>query len=161
MRVLTHNMLMCNVKGCISNNFPLIIRATQVENVPSNFNREFVLNVIPKLDWPALVKGAKDVRILFLLQPIPERQATDNGIEGRDADISSFKPSTSSLSIPAAVTVFRYLTTITNRIVPCVHLCALLSKLSWTSQSLNLCPLTRRRTTRSCNSFGLSFKTFM
>lgn len=67
MRVLTHNMLMCNVKGCNANNFPLIIRATQVENVPSSFNREFVVNVIPKLDWPALVQGAKDVRLGFVI----------------------------------------------------------------------------------------------
>lgn len=66
MRILSHNMLMCNVKGCVSNNFPLIIRATQVENIESPFNPEFVINVLPKLDWPALVKGAAYVRLAQL-----------------------------------------------------------------------------------------------
>lgn len=61
MRILTHNLLMCNVKGCISGNFPLIIRAKQLENVASPFNANFVKNMLPKLDWPALVKGAADV----------------------------------------------------------------------------------------------------
>lgn len=55
-------MLMCNVKGCVSNNYPLTIQATQVENVESPFVEQFVINVLPKIDWPALVKGASDVR---------------------------------------------------------------------------------------------------
>lgn len=69
MRILTHNLLMCNVKGCVSGNFPLVIRAKQVEKVASPFKAVFVLNILPKLDWPALVKGAADVRTLF--PPLP------------------------------------------------------------------------------------------
>lgn len=66
MRVLTHNMLMCNVKGCVSNNYPLKIHATQVEKVDTVCVPQFVVNVLPKLDWPALVKGATDVRLHVL-----------------------------------------------------------------------------------------------
>lgn len=63
-------MLMCNVKGCVSNNYPLIIEATQVENVESPFVEQFVINVLPKIDWPALVKGAANVRACGFCYPI-------------------------------------------------------------------------------------------
>jgi multifunctional methyltransferase subunit TRM112 len=54
-------MLVCNVKGCKTNNFPLRIKAIQVEKVESEFKPDFIRNLIPKIHWPALVQGAKDV----------------------------------------------------------------------------------------------------
>ena len=64
MRILTHNMLMCNVKGCNTNNFPLEIKATSIETIQSEFNPDLVKNLLPKLEWSALVQGCKDVRIV-------------------------------------------------------------------------------------------------
>jgi hypothetical protein len=54
-------MLMCNVKGCKINNFPLQIKAIQVEKVESEFKPDFIRSLLPKIHWPALVQGAKDV----------------------------------------------------------------------------------------------------
>jgi multifunctional methyltransferase subunit TRM112 len=62
MRVLTHNFLMCSVRGCTSNNYPLTIKPTQVDTVESEFNADFMRNMIPKLEWNALVSSCRDVR---------------------------------------------------------------------------------------------------
>jgi multifunctional methyltransferase subunit TRM112 len=56
-------MLMCNVKNCKTNNFPLKIKATQVERVESEFRPEFIKHMLNKIDWTALVSAAKDVGI--------------------------------------------------------------------------------------------------
>jgi len=58
-------MLCCNVKGCTANNFPLVIKATSVETIASEFNKDLVLNLLPKLEWTALVAGCRDVWLLF------------------------------------------------------------------------------------------------
>jgi len=63
MRILTHNMLKCNVKHCNKDNFPLKIVAQETETIESECNLDFVVNVLPKLEWDALVSGAKDVSI--------------------------------------------------------------------------------------------------
>eukprot|EP00727_Mastigamoeba_balamuthi_P001312 m51a1_g11178 hypothetical protein (123) ;mRNA; r:332104-332711 len=60
MRLITHNVLMCNKKGCTIEHFPLRIEATRVEQRQSEFNPEFVRHMIAKLDWAGLVAGAKD-----------------------------------------------------------------------------------------------------
>jgi len=63
MRIITHNLLTCNVKGCTTNNFPLQIQATKVEEKPTDFNPAFVKNMLTRLDWNALVLACKDVSI--------------------------------------------------------------------------------------------------
>eukprot|EP01118_Nematostelium_gracile_P019820 TRINITY_DN9350_c0_g1_i2.p1 TRINITY_DN9350_c0_g1~~TRINITY_DN9350_c0_g1_i2.p1 ORF type:complete len:139 (+),score=25.77 TRINITY_DN9350_c0_g1_i2:55-417(+) len=72
MRIITHNMLVCNVKGCSAKNYPLHIKATQLVNTPSDFNPEFITHMIPKLDWPSLVLACKDLNIV-----IPEQLPTN------------------------------------------------------------------------------------
>lgn len=65
MRLLTHNLLVCNVKGCSVNNYPLKIKPTAVEKQETEFNPDFVRHMLPKLDWNALCIAAKDVCIFF------------------------------------------------------------------------------------------------
>ena len=62
MKLLTHNMLMCNRKGCTIEHFPMKIEPTKLAVHESEFNPDFILNVLPKIDWNALVSGAKDVK---------------------------------------------------------------------------------------------------
>jgi hypothetical protein len=38
MRVITHNMLKCNVRG-VENGYPLIIEATQTDVIPCEYNK--------------------------------------------------------------------------------------------------------------------------
>ena len=58
MRLITHNMLKCNVKG-VTNGFPLKIEVEKSEVQETDFNADFVKNFIPKLEWGALVEAAK------------------------------------------------------------------------------------------------------
>lgn len=62
MRLITHNMLQCHVKNCNSNNFPLQFQDTQVELIEADYNPEFLINMLPKLEWEALVNTALQVR---------------------------------------------------------------------------------------------------
>ncbi len=61
MRLLAANMLVCIVKGC-QNNFPLQIVPTRVEQEESEANVDFVLHMLPRIEYPALVQMAKEVR---------------------------------------------------------------------------------------------------
>jgi multifunctional methyltransferase subunit TRM112 len=63
MRLITHNMLVCNVKGCKTNNFPLRIKALQIEKIESEFKADFIRHLLPKIHWVALVQGAKDIGV--------------------------------------------------------------------------------------------------
>lgn len=66
MRLLTHNLLMCNKRGCTSDHFPMKIKPTKIVVEESEFSPDEVRAMYPKLDWAALVSGAKDVCFLFL-----------------------------------------------------------------------------------------------
>ncbi|KAI8824661.1 hypothetical protein BJ741DRAFT_633113 [Chytriomyces cf. hyalinus JEL632] len=49
MRLLTHNMLMCHVKGCSTDNFPLRIEDAEMEQVEVEFNEDFCRRLINKI----------------------------------------------------------------------------------------------------------------
>ena len=59
MRVLIHNTLMCLIKNC--NTYPLLIQGDQVEEIDVEFNKDFVIKIIGRLDWAGLVSGAANV----------------------------------------------------------------------------------------------------
>ena len=70
MKLITHNILMCNKKGCTTNNFPLKVVATQVEiyNEESamEFTPKLMHRLLEKIDYTALYQtvqtlGWKDV----------------------------------------------------------------------------------------------------
>jgi len=58
-RLITHNLLACHVKGCNSNNFPLAFKDVQIELQEAEFNADFLKGFLPKLEWTALVNAAK------------------------------------------------------------------------------------------------------
>ena len=53
-------MLRCNVKG-VKNGYPLKIEVVKVEKVDAEYNPDFVMRMVPKLDWNALATAAKDI----------------------------------------------------------------------------------------------------
>lgn len=65
MKLLTHNLLMCNKKGCTINNFPLTIKCEEKSNIKFDFDHELVSRTIKKLDLPALTEACKDVFLLY------------------------------------------------------------------------------------------------
>ena len=70
MRLLTHNMLKCNVKG-VMNGYPLNIEATEVAVEETDFNDEFVVRMIGKLEWGAFLQAAKQVSGLTEIPELP------------------------------------------------------------------------------------------
>eukprot|EP00274_Cyanoptyche_gloeocystis_P006508 CAMPEP_0196665036 /NCGR_PEP_ID=MMETSP1086-20130531/59426_1 /TAXON_ID=77921 /ORGANISM="Cyanoptyche gloeocystis , Strain SAG4.97" /LENGTH=125 /DNA_ID=CAMNT_0042001607 /DNA_START=31 /DNA_END=408 /DNA_ORIENTATION=+ len=62
MRLLTHNMLICTVKGCDKDNFPLGIELTEPATVEeSEYKQEFTKRMITRLDWPAFVTAGRQL----------------------------------------------------------------------------------------------------
>ncbi len=67
MRLITHNMLSCNIKG-VTNGYPLGIEASRLETKESELNPEFLRKIFPKLEWKALRDAAHSVcvcRVFF------------------------------------------------------------------------------------------------
>ena len=60
MRLLTHNMLMSNIKG-VKNGYPLLIEAADVIVNEVEFNAQFISRMIPRLEWSAVVQAAKQL----------------------------------------------------------------------------------------------------
>ncbi|KAF9042867.1 hypothetical protein BDP27DRAFT_1244275 [Rhodocollybia butyracea] len=71
-RLITHNILACHVKGCTSNNFPLQLQGVQIELREAEFNPEFLKTFLPKIEWKALVDTAKEARDTSLPLEQPE-----------------------------------------------------------------------------------------
>eukprot|EP01137_Pigoraptor_chileana_P034724 Opistho-2@27699 len=80
MRLLTHNMLKCHVKGCIKDNFPLRIEVDELVKEEAELNPDFIRHIIGKLDWAALVATAKSLDI-SVPESLPE-SPDDEALEG-------------------------------------------------------------------------------
>lgn len=62
MRLITHNMLMCNKKG-VENGFPLRIDAEETEVIACDFQPEFIRKMLHKIDYAAFVAGATSLKV--------------------------------------------------------------------------------------------------
>uniref|UniRef100_K3WI03 Multifunctional methyltransferase subunit TRM112-like protein n=1 Tax=Globisporangium ultimum (strain ATCC 200006 / CBS 805.95 / DAOM BR144) TaxID=431595 RepID=K3WI03_GLOUD len=82
MRLITHNMLMCNKKGVV-NGFPLRIEIEEVEVVASDFHIEFIRKMLAKIDWAAFLAGAK---ALSVADGLPEQMGAE-AIESVGEDV--------------------------------------------------------------------------
>ncbi|KAG8906918.1 hypothetical protein FRB99_005692 [Tulasnella sp. 403] len=76
-RLITHNLLACHVKGCDSNNFPLAFSDAQLEIREAEFNAEFLKGFFPKIEWKALVDSARQLGDVSLPET-PPADALDN-----------------------------------------------------------------------------------
>ncbi|KAG0494489.1 hypothetical protein HPP92_005483 [Vanilla planifolia] len=79
MRLLTHNMLACNIKG-VTNGYPLRLEAEKWVEKEVDFNADFLRGLFHKLDWGALV-GA--TRVLGFEDLLPE-EAPNLSVVGSD-----------------------------------------------------------------------------
>ncbi|KAJ7220065.1 hypothetical protein GGX14DRAFT_585348, partial [Mycena pura] len=76
-RLITHNLLACHVKGCTSNNFPLQFKDAQVVVRESEYNPDFLRGFISKIDWPALTGAARGLGDTSLPDQMPEMPDDD------------------------------------------------------------------------------------
>jgi len=69
MKLLTHNLLRCNVKG-VKTGYPLKIEAVAQEVRETELNVDFLRNVAPKLEWGVVRAAAMELKATD--QPLPE-----------------------------------------------------------------------------------------
>jgi multifunctional methyltransferase subunit TRM112 len=62
MRLITHNMLKCNVRG-VENGYPLKIEAEKVEVVEVEFDADMVRSTLSKIQWLALQAAATNLSL--------------------------------------------------------------------------------------------------
>jgi multifunctional methyltransferase subunit TRM112 len=98
MKILTLNFLTCARKACKPNpaSFPLRPKDAELEIVEVDLNLGFLLNMLPRLEWPALKIVCADLGLPALAEEVPERQAlvaapdttvpTDTAMEVEAAD---------------------------------------------------------------------------
>ena len=60
MKLLTHNMLECHIKG-VTNKYPFKVEVEQLETCESDFNPDFLRRIFPKIDWKAFKETADSV----------------------------------------------------------------------------------------------------
>ncbi|KAL0695151.1 hypothetical protein Bca4012_062331 [Brassica carinata] len=85
MRLITHNMLSCNIKG-VTNGFPLKIEAEKVIEKEVDFNPDFLRHMFAKIEWKALVEASRSLGYAELPEDSPDAAAV---IESSAADDES------------------------------------------------------------------------
>lgn len=78
MRLLTHNMLSCNIRG-VTKGFPLELEVENFVTKEVPFNSDFLKHIFPKIEWKALHDAAKKMDD----NDLPE-QADANMLENDD-----------------------------------------------------------------------------
>lgn len=78
MRLLTHNMLSCNIRG-VTKGFPLELEVENFVTKEVPFNPDFLKHIFPKIEWNALHDAAKKMDD----NDLPE-QADANMLENDD-----------------------------------------------------------------------------
>lgn len=63
MKLMTTNFVQCAVRSCskTSDAFPLQYSEVQMVQQEVDFEPEFLLGLLPRLDWPNLVKVCEEV----------------------------------------------------------------------------------------------------
>lgn len=55
-------MLKCNIRG-VDNGYPLIIESTNLEILPSDYNKDLLIKVLPKVQLLAILSAANNLNI--------------------------------------------------------------------------------------------------
>ena len=61
MKLITHNMLTSNILKGVTKGFPLKIKPVKVENVTVDYNRDFIVRILPRIEYDALRAAVIDV----------------------------------------------------------------------------------------------------
>lgn len=79
MKLLTHNMLQCHIKG-VKNGYPFKIEAEKVETREADYDPDFLRHIFPRLHWPALREAADAMGV----GPLPESVSEEMLAEDED-----------------------------------------------------------------------------
>ncbi|RPA94000.1 Trm112p-domain-containing protein [Choiromyces venosus 120613-1] len=78
MKILTTNYLTCALRACKSHpsSFPLHFRDAELQQDSLPFNAAFIANILPRIDWPALLTTATELGFTGLPAEKPDLLAT-------------------------------------------------------------------------------------
>ncbi|EIN04510.1 Trm112p-domain-containing protein [Punctularia strigosozonata HHB-11173 SS5] len=77
-RLITHNLLACHVKGCTTNNFPLVFQdVSDVVVREADYNPDFLRGFLPRVEWQALVGAARQLNDASLPEAPPDQLDDD------------------------------------------------------------------------------------
>ena len=60
MRIITQNILKCNVKSCKNSSFPLRLTVIKSELIEAEFSPKLIKKTLERCDYPSLIQTAKD-----------------------------------------------------------------------------------------------------
>jgi multifunctional methyltransferase subunit TRM112 len=101
MKLLTLNFLTCARKACKPNpaSFPLQPKDCTLEILEQDLNLQFLVNILPRLEWPALVQFTSELGLSGLKSDAPEKvelveggQADGGQAEGGEVDAEGKEP---------------------------------------------------------------------
>ncbi|EGE77096.2 hypothetical protein RJZ56_007905 [Blastomyces dermatitidis] len=77
MKILTANFLTCAVKACKASPaaFPLHFSDAELEQEETEFQADFLRNILPRIDWEALVVTAGELGFTSITSAKPEGDA--------------------------------------------------------------------------------------
>ncbi|PUU73107.1 hypothetical protein B9Z19DRAFT_1197135 [Tuber borchii] len=83
MKILTTNYLTCALRACKShpNSFPLHFRDAELQQDSLPFNAAFIANILPRIDWPALLTTAAELGFTNLPAEKPDTVDEKAGME--------------------------------------------------------------------------------
>jgi multifunctional methyltransferase subunit TRM112 len=89
MKLLTLNFLTCARKACKPNpeSFPLQPKECTLEILETDFNLLFLTNILPRLEWPALVTFTTELGLPGLKAEKPEREDLISDAEGGEVKV--------------------------------------------------------------------------
>ena len=85
MKLLTHNMLQCHIKG-VRNGYPFKIEAQTVVTHEMDYDPDFLRHVFPRIEWAALREAAQ---AMGAGEGLPEA-VTEAMLEGDEAFLKAF-----------------------------------------------------------------------
>ncbi|CAL8469001.1 g8542 [Coccomyxa elongata] len=77
MKLLTHNMLSCHIKG-VQNGFPFKIDPVKVQEVDADYDPDFLRHIFPRLEWKALCEAAATMGAPGLPEEVTEEMLQDD-----------------------------------------------------------------------------------
>lgn len=91
MKLLTLNFITCARKACKphASSFPLHPKNAELEIIEADINTQLIVNILPRLDWPALVGLCTELG-LTLRETVPEptelivKEGVDMEVEGAE-----------------------------------------------------------------------------
>ena len=77
MKLLTHNMLQCHIKG-VTNGYPFKIDAEKIETREVDYDPDFLRHIFPRLQWDALREGAEALEAGSLPETVTPEMLEDD-----------------------------------------------------------------------------------